>query len=494
MPYRNTMVLFSSVLFFVTQTCGLSENDENGDNTVRGHFCNCTQLTNNNNNGDSSSSTTMAVKDANLEPGQILAMLSYAPIALLAENLRLQSALVTSILRTPGAGPPLPPLTGCVRDLGRVWNLNESDLYGDFGSGIHFVAVSLRHGNSFPLANKHILELAGIINRNNRGQSMITASFALRRPTIVNVSFVLPAYSENEHRRSKRVKFMYLWACRAIVTVEALMITASIAACAFYKFNMAVLLLSCVVSNTVALKLIERIARPVYGNASAQYMDSQKKVPGGAALDVHLVTRHWNSETIDVICGYSSQLHALTNIPVRTNIFWIVAWTARFTVLVLVVQAAALASLLGNNTIHTLASFIWMAFYVMMQIPERALLKFGLVTNVLEDQPADVRSLPPIQFSGRLAALAFIANLPVSHRADPWAWSDAFMPNNPRRREWQERVEACKMNLELPKDDKAELPEVTNDSMILEVCKILSSSEVAEPLASFRHAVGLQST
>ena len=144
MLYHNTMIFFSSALFIVTHTCGLSGNDENDATTGRGRFCNCTQPTKDNVGASSSTTTTtMAVKDANLESGHILAMSSYAPIALFAENLRLQSALVTSILRTGAAGPLPSPITGCVRDLGRVWNLNEFDLYGDFGSGIHFVAVSL---------------------------------------------------------------------------------------------------------------------------------------------------------------------------------------------------------------------------------------------------------------------------------------------------------------------------------------------------------------
>lgn len=39
----------------------------------------------------------------------------------------------------------------------------------------------------------------------------------------------------------------------------------------------------------------------------------------------------------------------------------------------------------------------------------------------------------PIHFSGRRAALLFITLLPVSHKADRWAWWDVFMPDKERR-------------------------------------------------------------
>ena len=430
------------------------------------------------------SNAALPTNGAGLEWNQILSTLPYAPIALFAENLRVQNAFISSILRTTCVPPPI---TGCIRDLGRVWNLDEFDLYGDFRSGTHFVAVSLRHGNTFPLVNKQVLELAGILNRSTQVKAIISTEVPLRRPTIVNVSFVLPACTKEDQRR----RYIYLWACRSSVAIETLMIIALMAICAFYKLNVSVLLIACVASNAVALKFIQSKAKPVYGNASAQHMDSQRKVLGGAALDVHLITSHWNSNKLDVVCGYSSQLHALTNIPIRTNNFRLVSWTARFLVVTLVVQAAALASLIGNNSVQSLGSVVWMVLYLIMQIPERVLHKLNLVPNVLREQPGEIWKLPPIQFSGRRAALAFIATLPVSQKADTWAWLDAFMPSNARRRQWQERAEACQKSLECPLDDKTTHPEAIDDEMILEVRQISCSSDILQPLSSFRQAVGL---
>ena len=75
--------------------------------------------------------------------------------------------------------------------------------------------------------------------------------------------------------------------------------------------------------DIVTLEVVPATARSLYGNASAQYLDSQKKVFGGAALDVYILTTHWNSDRLDVIWGYSSRLHALNNIPVRqTDLLW----------------------------------------------------------------------------------------------------------------------------------------------------------------------------
>jgi hypothetical protein len=44
--------------------------------------------------------------------------------------------------------------------------------------------------------------------------------------------------------------------------------------------------------------------------------------------------------------------------------------------------------------------------------------------------------LPPVNFLGRRAALAFIATIPGIKRKFSWDWMDGSMPNNEWRKEW----------------------------------------------------------
>jgi hypothetical protein len=68
-----------------------------------------------------------------------------------------------------------------------------------------------------------------------------------------------------------------------------------------------------------------------------------------------------------------------------------------------------------------------------MSFVER-LMQYVYPKILFEKNPASIQRLEPMHFSGRRAALLFIAMLPVSHRANRWGWWDAFMPENPRRR------------------------------------------------------------
>lgn len=46
-------------------------------------------------------------------------------------------------------------------------------------------------------------------------------------------------------------------------------------------------------------------------------------------LDVQIVAAHWNGSAIDVLVGYSAQLHALRNIPIRYPRPGLAMWTVR---------------------------------------------------------------------------------------------------------------------------------------------------------------------
>lgn len=81
-------------------------------------------------------------------------VLSCLPIALFSETLRVQAAVVeslmTKILIAPG-------LTGSVKDLQQLWDIDTFDLFADFGIQRPLQVISLRPGNSFALANRGVL-------------------------------------------------------------------------------------------------------------------------------------------------------------------------------------------------------------------------------------------------------------------------------------------------------------------------------------------------
>lgn len=56
----------------------------------------------------------------------------------------------------------------------------------------------------------------------------------------------------------------------------------------------------------------------------------------GAGVDAHVVVEDWNASDIDVLVGYSSYIHALTNIPIRIRSWRAVVMISRLLSLVLV--------------------------------------------------------------------------------------------------------------------------------------------------------------
>ncbi|KAK9793520.1 hypothetical protein SCARD494_06104 [Seiridium cardinale] len=139
----------------------------------------------------------------------------------------------------------------------------------------------------------------------------------------------------------------------------------------------------------ITLVIIRMAVVPVFANRSAIAKDSQIKASGGAALDVHVNTSDWNSDSIDVICGDSSQLHSLTNIPMRLKNYHFATWAFRIPALILIVQAATLASLLGCGTGDVLGPGIWLTLYLAMRLVSGMARTRHQTTTVLDLQPAD---------------------------------------------------------------------------------------------------------
>jgi hypothetical protein len=182
----------------------------------------------------------------------------------------------------------------------------------------------------------------------------------------------------------------------------------------------------------------------IFANKAAIKKDTSLTASGGAVVDVHTVVEDWNASDMDVIVGYSSQLHALTNIPIRIKRWRVALWISRFMGLILIVQATILGSLLGSLTVQVWGSIIWLVCYLFMLVPS-FLLSAKNPDMLFETQPSEVRRLPPINFIGRKAALVFIATLPGVKQGfgvGRWDWVDAFIPNNQRRRDWLSEMSA----------------------------------------------------
>jgi hypothetical protein len=417
---------------------------------------------------------------------QIFLVSTYAPVALYAEHLRVQNSLLNAIL--PRYSVPT-PITGCVKDFHRLWDVRESDLYGDLNKGVAHTVASLRHGNAFPLVNQQILEIAGILD-GGRIKSDFQDSAIMYRATVVNVSFLLPS-----NVADNKVDMKVLWIYRLVAASELALLISIASITAVFRLHTGTLLVSCQILNWIALYTIRIIAKPVFGKSSAMFLSSQRMVPGGATLDIHVIAANANADTINVLCGYSSQVHSITNIPVRTANFRTISWILKALIVSLTIQAAALVSLVGNNSNQGLALIIWISLHFLMHLPPLILTKAGLGSNVLDAQPGTVHNLSSMVFSGRKAALAFVAHLPVTRKADKWAWLDVFMPDNMRRRKWQKEIErGCSYLKVNPADDERLLNSINGESRLalVEIKKSLCSKKFHKILESYLQSVGGQ--
>ncbi|KAF2654712.1 hypothetical protein K491DRAFT_459161 [Lophiostoma macrostomum CBS 122681] len=225
----------------------------------------------------------------------LLTFTSYAPIALYAESLRINSALVYAI----GSSLSIPcPLTGCVKDLGRIWHLSPSDILSDFKSSQSSVA-SLRHGNSFPLVNKAVLERAGLIGR----KSYPVDVESHWRTMTVNLTYFYPL--GNIPSRSRQVSV-----CRVLAVVETTALIAISVACYFSKLYIGAGLVLCLAINTALQVLLQQLSTTLFAKQSNIASDVAITTKRGAASDVHVIVEHWNASEIDVLIGYPhSSMH-----------------------------------------------------------------------------------------------------------------------------------------------------------------------------------------
>ena len=363
-------------------------------------------------------------------------LMSYLPIALYAESIRLNSALVYAL----GSNLALPlPLTGCVKDLDRIWHLSPQDITSDPRPYGRSSVASLRHGNSFPLANKAILDQASITGRQIYLKEPKKTE-PLARPVTLHVTYILPVESESSLSHP-------FWLSRMIAATELFLLAGASSLCFASGLTTAAILLLCLLINTAFLLSIQHLTTMAFANMVAIEKDRRLTAAHGAALDVHVVVEDWNASNVDVITGYSSVLHALTNIPVQVDKWQTVRWIIRLIGIILIVQAAVLTSLIGSPTEQAWGSICWLASYLLMLV-STYFVSVKYPDMLLSALPVKVTRLEPITFSGRKAALIFIATMlgiNCKYGVGRWDWMDGFMPNNERRKKWLSEVKIAEL-------------------------------------------------
>ena len=372
----------------------------------------------------------------------LMKIISYLPIALYAESLRVRSALIRSVSTRSSVAPGL---TGCVRDLEELWDTTASDLFEDFGKTKTYNVTSLRHGNSFQLTNRGLLEIAGLISSHKRhaDHAQILQVGDVHRYTTVRVSFVTPTRVSGISDETEPPSWLP-GACQAVVMLEILLeISVGTAMGAFGVWDGSILM-GCMAVNAIVLLFLQHKTSIIFAKANDLKDDKKRTAADGAALDIHVISESWNSGHLDVLAGYSSQLHGLTNLPVWTTSSWMISVASRILSVVLLIQAAVLASLVGASGVDAVVPMVWLVVHILTLIPS-AVVHRKYPNAVLASQPATVYSAGTQHFRSRRSALAFIAMLPVVSKVPRWDWLDVFMPNNKRRQEWQDDLETSEV-------------------------------------------------
>lgn len=430
----------------------------------------------------------------------LLTVAAYAPIALFAESLRVQRAMVASIISPRSIAPAI---TGCVKDLHRLCRLDDVQLFGNFEDERAACVASVKHGNSFPLHNQTVLQLAGVLRTKTVTAGAVVPytpamgeGFQTRRKTVVNLSFVLP-------HDAGSAKHGFCWlqgVCWGVTLVEFVGPIAMAAFMAILGDVAGVILMVGVSLSVLILAVLRFFTHPVIANQSEISKFRKDPARGLSTLDVHIVASNWNDKDLNVVCGYTSHLHALTNIPMAINRPRLLLWASRALAVVLLGQAASLASLIGHKE-NAWLSLTWLAMYILMFIPPRILNAY-CSESAYENHTATLIKVPPIHFSCRRAALVFISLLPASKRAhvEDWAWMNVFIPDNERRRIWKAQIDSMDpFTLETdPAVRQQDFPEEVNaeyqksKELLKEASAAYQHPRVLQPLLSYKTSVGLQ--
>ena len=185
-----------------------------------------------------------------------------------------------------------------------------------------------------------ILDQLGITSRKSKSQLSLGT-----RETIINLSFIIPFPEQIAHSKAcRRVAWIYY----SVTLAQILSLLGIALVMAMHHLIAGVILMGCMTTTLLSITVLHWCSKLTFANLDHVIKDCQRGVEGGAALDVHLVALNWNSSCFDVICGYSSHLHALTNLPARINKPKLLTWVCRILAITLTLQATVLAGLLLN--------------------------------------------------------------------------------------------------------------------------------------------------
>lgn len=353
---------------------------------------------------------------------QIFRAVSFLPIAPFAENLRAQPSLLSCICSNSAAAIPL---TGCIKDLSRLWFVDFEELFGGFHTGRQSLVSSVRNGNSFPLANQGFWKLAGLLEK--PPQKYPLQKFA--HPVTVGLTFILPTVPP-----STSVSSTYFWLRHCFNTINLTLHLGLAVLLGFFGLYLGSLLMICMAILDILQAVLRHTTSAIFSlrrNMEGDALPMSEKDP----IDVHVIAQTANASYMDVLVGYSIQLHALTNIGIQPSRPRLISWVLRTIDAVLIVQAAALTCLSSGNfpLNQSVSSAIWLSCYLFMLLTASSLNK-NVGALFLENQPGCTMKVPTITFSKRTAALAFISMLPVDERKGvDHQWMDEFIPGNQRR-------------------------------------------------------------
>ncbi|KAL9635203.1 MAG: hypothetical protein Q9204_002708 [Flavoplaca sp. TL-2023a] len=433
----------------------------------------------------------------------ILIIAAYTPIVLFTESLRVQRTMVASILTSRSIAPAI---TGCAKDFHRLWHLDDAQLLGNFTDERAASVTSVKHGSNFPLQNQTVLQLAGVLRRDAGMTQAITPyepavekSFQTRRETLVHLSFAIP-------QKEARGKGGYCWLEAVCWTVTFLEFAIPIGLAMYMAISRqftGVVLMTALSLSVFILAVLRSLTHPIIANQGEISKFSNDRAKGLSTLDAHVIADHWNDKNLNVVCGYTSHLHALTNIPLQVNRPRLLLWAGRGLAIVLLIQVAGLASLIGEKS-NAWLSLSWLAIYIVMLAPPWILNAYH-PESAYESYTATLTKVPPIRFSCRRAALVFISRLPSSSQAhvEKWAWTNVFMPDNERRKLWQAQVDELDLLTLENKDSgvekqhplKRDDPEYLKSKTLLrEASAVYHHPEVLQPLLAYRRSVGLGTT
>ncbi|KAL8905964.1 MAG: hypothetical protein Q9171_006462 [Xanthocarpia ochracea] len=248
------------------------------------------------------------------------------------------------------------------------------------------------------------------------------------------------------------------------------------------------------------LAILRSSTHPIIANQSEISKFCKDTAKGLSTLDIHVIANHWNEKHLNVVCGYTSHLHALTSIPLQVSRPRLLLWAGRGLAIVLLIQAASLASSIGDES-NARLSLSWLALYILVLAPPWILNAYHPESGY-ENYTATLTKVPPIRFSCRRATLVFISRLPSSSQAyvEKWAWTNVFMPDNTRRKLWQAQVDALDLLTFEEKDSgiQGQHPSKKNDPEYLKSKALLREAsaayhhpQVLQPLLAYKRGVGL---